>query len=215
MTEKNCNDYIIKDGEFVRNFEELYQNIEDPWSQARDFKNDISFKIACVLIKDLISQHQISIKNMLDIGCAGGYQSDALIEASNSKNYFGIDISETVINLAVKDFKTERKHFQTDNIINYNKDFNNKFDFIFSAKTLYYVAPEIDHVLSNIINYLRPFGIFSFVYNQKDGSFSNKWLDYKKLDAKLIDLSFKRMFFLELRDQNDENFGIGIYLKAN
>ena len=29
----NCNDFIIKEGQFVRDFEGMYQEIEDPWEQ--------------------------------------------------------------------------------------------------------------------------------------------------------------------------------------
>ena len=30
-----CNDYIIRNGEFVRKFDEMYQSIDDPWDQKK------------------------------------------------------------------------------------------------------------------------------------------------------------------------------------
>ena len=35
----NCNDYIIKNDNFERDFEGMYQNIEDPWNQNSNLKN--------------------------------------------------------------------------------------------------------------------------------------------------------------------------------
>ena len=36
MVKKRYQDYVIKDGKFVGDFEGLYQNTDDPWLQSID-----------------------------------------------------------------------------------------------------------------------------------------------------------------------------------
>ena len=38
----NCNDFIIKDNEFIRDFEGMYANHSDPWNQSENYSKDIT-----------------------------------------------------------------------------------------------------------------------------------------------------------------------------
>ena len=44
---KNPNKYIIKNNKFVRNFDKLYNNINDPWNQKKNFEFSDQF-IFCI-----------------------------------------------------------------------------------------------------------------------------------------------------------------------
>ena len=63
-----CNDYIIKNNKFIRQFEKMYKNIDDPWDQ----ENTDHFEINNILKRIITMYGSISL-NILDIGCATGY----------------------------------------------------------------------------------------------------------------------------------------------
>ena len=121
-------------------------------------------------------------------------------------------MSPTVIQRAAGKYGDCRRAFEVGDISKKNKNYKLKFDFIFSSRTLYYVAPEIETVIENIYSYLKPNGIFCFIYNQKSDSFTNKWLTYTRLDQ-LLDQSLNRLLLAEISDKSDESVAIGIYRK--
>ena len=209
---RNCNDYIIKDGNFIRDFETMYQEVHDPWSQEENSENDIHFLSTCFWLRQLLKSETFKIESILDIGCATGYQANGLIQSTNAKSYIGTDVSPTVIQRATEKHGDNRKVFEVDDISKKNKNYISKFDFIFSSRTLYYVAPDIETVIENVDCYLKPNGLFCFIYNQKSDSFTNKWLTYEKLDE-LLYKSLNRLLFAELSDESDESVAIGIYRK--
>lgn len=62
-------DYVIKDGVFVGQFEEMYKNCDDPWEQK---KSIVQFhKMAC-----LASVESIKPSRVLEIGCGLDYLTD-------------------------------------------------------------------------------------------------------------------------------------------
>jgi len=209
---KNCNEFLIKDGKFIREFEKMYKVIKDPWSQEKNSDSDIHFLSACCWLQQFIKSNTFKIESILDIGCANGYQSEGLVDSTKAKYYTGIDVSSTIIQNASVKYGSCNRIFEVNDISKYNQKYKLKFDFIFSSRTLYYVAPEIKQVLENIDAYLKPKGIFCFIYNQKPDSFTNKWLTYKKLD-KFLKKLYTRIMFAELSDNSDECIAIGIYQK--
>ena len=44
---KNPNKYIIKNNKFIREFDKLYKNINDPWNQKKNFEFSEQF-IFCI-----------------------------------------------------------------------------------------------------------------------------------------------------------------------
>ena len=213
-----ANDYIIKDGEFIRDFESMYEEIEDPWGQNKIAGEDISIVIALRAISYFVLKKNISVKNIMDIGCADGYHlknfSDNL-KLSEKGRYFGTDISETVIKRAISESKTSffqlDFEFHVDDIRKKNKLFVDKMNVIFCSRTIYYVAPEIEVALDNITSYISKEGIFCFIYNQKEDSFSNKWLTYESLRGKLLDRGYNELLICKNFCFSDEITVIGVY----
>ncbi len=207
-----CNKHIISDGRFVRNFDLMYQEIDDPWDQKKNQSSDISSYLAMHSLYFNTVKNNSNVKNVLDIGCADGYHKklfDNIFE--NQIDYYGTDISTTIINKAKKNIKCDNLY--VDDIREYNESFHNKFDIVYSSRTLYYVAPEIDSVISNILRYVRNNGVFCFVYNQGKDSFTKKWLTYEKLRNKLIISGFDEIKFIEIDRYSDETTAIGIFKK--
>ena len=135
--------------------------------------------------------------------------------ANASADYIGTDISETVIRRAKNLNNSNRSKFLVDDIRVLNSAFVNKFDFIFTSKTLYYVAPEINKVLKNIKQYILKDGFLCFVYNETKDSFSKKWLTSDSLRDKLISVGFLECAHIELNKYSTEKSVIGIFRKLD
>ena len=160
----------------------------------------------------------VGLKQILDIGCAQGYYAPNLLSMSSFEKslYVGTDISPTVVFKADCPLSLKsRVKYVLDDIRVFNHNFRAKFDLIFSAKTLYYVAPEIDQVLKNIKAYLFNNGLFCLTYNQREDSFSNRWLTYELLRKKIITIGFVEKLFVEINRLSVETFMIGIYQKVD
>ena len=84
---KNPNHFIIKNNSFIRDFENLYKNIKDPWNQHNNFLNEETVIFAREIIKK-ISKNSNKL-SLLDVGAGQGSLKKIL--RSNIK-YVGTDI---------------------------------------------------------------------------------------------------------------------------
>ena len=212
-----CNNYIIKNGTFIRDFEKMYENIEDPWNQNKNGV-DVVFDIFVTLMKSIKIEAESDRKlSVLDVGCANGYHSKRFIKDLNCKKYSGTDISKTIISKAKKEnlynAGTIDVNFIADDIRRFNTKFINEFDIIFSSKTLYYCAPEIDDVLDNCFKYLVEGGFFAFIYNQSEGAFSHQWLTYDLLIDKLLSKGYSMTDTILYDYRTSESTCIGLFQK--
>ena len=200
---KNCNEYIISEGIFTRNFEAMYNNVHDPWSQNDKSKRandlDIYFVFGNLLQKIVNSRYEGL--NVLDIGCADGnlildlFSQGLLID---NDTYTGLDISKTAIKKAninlEKNLQIRKKNisYQAGDVLEIDgmKDRIGACDIIFAFKVIYYLGPEIDEALENIQNLLSINGLLFITYNFYERCFSSKWIDPFKLNDKLLDAGF-------------------------
>lgn len=211
-----CNDFIIKDRRFVRDFEGMYRAIKDPWDQSKKYADCLMNNTAFWHLGHVLSRDKRPVKRILDIGCAEGYYAEPLLLLKKNSEYVGIDISSTVIKRAYRKIPSALRHrvkFFADDIRVHREDFINSFDVVFSAKTLYYIAPEIDTVIANIVSYLKPGGVCIFTYNVSKDSFSTKWLTPQSLRNKFSRALVERMFIRMNERFSKEDFMIGIYIK--
>ena len=162
---KNPNKYLIKKDLFIRNFEKLYQKINDPWNQHSNFFEEESV----IILKSFIEKFSNKKKkfNLLDIGAGKGSLKKIL---KKNFSYYGTDIHNK-----------KYRDIIYDDITKFNKKFKNKFDFIICLKTIYYVGDKIKIVLNNVQKYLKRNGFLIISYNLKRKSFSNKYLTDLKL----------------------------------
>jgi SAM-dependent methyltransferase len=202
----NCNDYIIKDNkEFPRDFDKMYQNINDPWNQTKRGHNDISLNLILNNLKIFYTQ-----KNLSDIGCGPGHISKYISEFLKIDNYYGYDISRFAINKALESLSN--LNFNCHDIT--KKALPIKTDLILSLKTLYYCAPEIDITLQNIFESLKDGGLFAYTYNQKEDSFTNRFLNIDLLREKILKKeNLHSIFTSDFYDRN-ERTAIDIFLKS-
>ena len=67
-------DYVIKNGQFVGEFEKVYQDFEDPWEQTTREKFAIEKFIGILLLS------KYNHKRPLEYGCGLGYYTQKLFE---------------------------------------------------------------------------------------------------------------------------------------
>lgn len=112
-------------------------------------------------------------KDVLELGCGRGGNSIYLAEKYPEKNFFGLDLTKTQLEYAVKKSK-HLKNFQVQ-----EGDFNklnfleNQFDVVFVFEALCYSLDK-ENVLRQVKNILKPGGLFIII----DGY----WRDYVDLD---------------------------------
>lgn len=104
-------DLVIKNGQFIGEFEKMYQLFDDPWNQSLEgyVEKSISRQIVINFIKTF------DIRSSIEYGCGLGNTLN-FIYSGTGINILGIDISETSINKAKK--KYPKLNFKVDDIIN-------------------------------------------------------------------------------------------------
>jgi predicted TPR repeat methyltransferase len=202
---RDANEFIIRDGDFVRDFEGMYQHVEDPWDQQRNCDSDLLLRSSYWFLGEVLRAGQHELGHILDLGCGTGYCAEPLLSLGGTAAHCtGIDISETAISRAfqyVRDATpalTARVHFETGDYRILNPKLVQKFGLIYCGKALYYVGPEIDACVNHIGAYLSAGGLLCYTYNQRDDSFSNRYLTYDILRAKLLDYGFEEKLFVEM-----------------
>ena len=89
---KRYQDYVIKDGKLVGEFEEMYQDFDDPWNQTTREQDALEKLVAIEIIK------RREYKRVIELGCGLG-DFTAKIGAV-TQEALGIDVSETAIKKA-------------------------------------------------------------------------------------------------------------------
>jgi len=127
-------DYVIKDGKLVGEFEEMYQDYDDPWEQTTREELRSEKIIAIHLLK------RIAAKKVIELGCGLGCYTE-MIRRSGIE-VLGIDISETAIKKA-KQMHPNCK-FQVADILDFHIYRDYKPDAIIMAEITWYVLDKLD-----------------------------------------------------------------------
>ena len=90
-------DYVIKDGQLVGDFEGLYKNFKDPWHQSRDDQLNDSRRILavnwCIRLRK-----EYEVNKVIELGCGFGHLTRVLNDEKFS--VIGTDISKTAVEKA-------------------------------------------------------------------------------------------------------------------
>ncbi|MES2910643.1 MAG: class I SAM-dependent methyltransferase [Pseudomonadota bacterium] len=130
-------DYVIKDGALVGDFEQMYVDHADPWEQTTREEFASEKAVALNLIR------KVGAKRVLELGCGFGHYT-AKIEALGVQ-VLGVDISPTAV------AKAESLHpacsFQTGDILDFDIYRQFKPDLIVMAEITWYVLDKLDAFL--------------------------------------------------------------------
>jgi SAM-dependent methyltransferase len=137
-------DYVIKDGQFVGKFEEMYRKFDDPWSQSKQ-PNKYSRSAGIIHLKNF------QIQSVLECGCGLGYYADWIYQETGIVPQ-SVDISAEAIekakslfphlNFAVADI--------TRDLANYKS-----VDCVLFAEIVWYILPELPAIFKVLSEYFK------------------------------------------------------------
>ncbi len=133
-------DYVIRDGKFVGEFEEMYRDHADPWHQTQTERYASEKAVAINLIE------RLQPRSVVEIGCGLGQFTARIAKVAPVT---GLDISETAI------AKAREKHpgigFETASIEQHEVFKRLAPDVIVMAEISWYVLPQ----LRDFLDFLR------------------------------------------------------------
>jgi SAM-dependent methyltransferase len=137
VTQENYHDYVIKDGFFIGDFQNMYRNCEDPWMQSKQPNKYARF----AGIQHIKNYH---IKSVLECGCGLGYYADWIFRDTGIVPK-GIDISEEAIAKATQLFP--HLDFSVANVTADLK-MHTDLDCILLSEIIWYILPDLDTLFS-------------------------------------------------------------------
>ena len=136
-------DYVIKNGKFVGEFNLMFKKYKDPWKLLEKNKKTtmINYRMIielCKFIKEKLKKRKITT---LEIGCGFPQISQNLYE--NSFSVFGTDISENVIQRSRKKFPKIKNNLFVSDFINFDLYKKINADIIILSDVSWYVLPDL------------------------------------------------------------------------
>lgn len=137
---KKYQDYVIRDGKFIGEFEQMYIDFEDPWNQSVIEENSLEKLSVLNYIK------RLKCTRVLELGCGLGHYTKKIHDYGFDA--LGIDISETAVQKAK--IKYPMCNFKVSDILNYDmyKQFNPEI--IIMSEITWYVLDKLDTFLQFI-----------------------------------------------------------------
>jgi hypothetical protein len=139
----NYQDYVIKDGKLIGDFEGLYRDFKDPWNQSRiDHILDSRRQLTLIICKKLKAINDS--KKAIELGCGFGFITEQLREIGFTT--IGTDIAAAAIDKAIQLHpKSEFKVANFDDAATL-ETFNP--DIIIMAELSWYVLNQLDQFKS-------------------------------------------------------------------
>ena len=133
-------DLVIKDGNFVGKFEEMYQKFSDPWNLLK--KNKFGQNLNYQIIFNYCNKIKQSKKmTTLEIGCGFPQISDELYK--NNFKVYGTDISETLIKKSKRKYPKLKNNLFVSNFLNFSLYEKLNPDILILSDITWYVLPEL------------------------------------------------------------------------
>jgi SAM-dependent methyltransferase len=132
-------DYVIRDGRLVGEFERMYQDYENPWDQAEEhWASDKAVGIHLM--------RKLGVRRILELGCGLGQFTGDI--AASDFSVLGVDVSATAI--AKARLKYPACGFRTGDILDFDiyRDF--RPDLIVMAEITWYVLDKLDRFLGSL-----------------------------------------------------------------
>lgn len=142
---QDYHDYVIKDGKFIGAFEEMYQNIDDPWHHGG------ATAIQCDLALYLINRYSnYDSGSVLDIGCGEGAFTVRIKRQLPNAHILAVDIAPTAIKKAKQKYGNLGIEFQVMDIQKEYRNISEQFNLIVMSGIMWYILPNF----GAIVNYL-------------------------------------------------------------
>jgi SAM-dependent methyltransferase len=138
-------DFVIKNGKLVGDFEGLYKNFDDPWHQSRnDHLHDSRRSLAVNWCNRL--REQYGATRVIELGCGFGHLSQVLRQQNFS--VIGTDISKTAIEKA-REINSNSVFVQCA-LSEFDKLELFEADIYLMAEITWYVLDDLDDFIKNL-----------------------------------------------------------------
>ena len=153
-------DYVIKDGKLVGEFESMYQDFDNPWDQ--------SFREDAVLSKSVVENilRRSEFKRPYEIGCGLGYFVEKMRLICGVGE--GFDVSKTAIEKAKVNFPL--CHFDDGDLLEVEKILSFGPDCIFMDEVTLYVLEKLDEFKNLISKHFKGIGFLHTLRQYPQGT---------------------------------------------
>ena len=137
-------DYVIKDGKFVGDFDEMYRDFDDPWEQTHRerWKTEKSVALSWLeMLKD--TEFSGSEMAVADLGCGLGHFTAKIAERAD--RVIGIDVSDAAVTKARANYPAVS--FATGDILSFDILREFRPSVIVMAEITWYVLPMLERFL--------------------------------------------------------------------
>lgn len=144
ITSKDYHDYVIKDGKFIGEFEQMYQNVDNPWPET---KGDMDNNKASLHAKRFFQN--LNITSALSLGGGTGDHLAWFLQQNDLCNSCNVEISSTACKISRDKYpslKVENK-----SILSYLENAKlEQFDLIIMREIIWYILSDIDMIYQNL-----------------------------------------------------------------
>jgi SAM-dependent methyltransferase len=102
MAQNDYHKYVIKDGELVAKFEEMYRECADPWNQSNVISHDAMRNLISVMLPSWCNKASGQSGRVVELGCGAGYFTKLIKDRNPYWDVLGVDISKTAVEIANK-----------------------------------------------------------------------------------------------------------------
>jgi SAM-dependent methyltransferase len=138
-------DYVIRDGKFIGEFEQMYRDFADPWNETTCEHFASEKAVGINLLSRLKAQY--GIRKVMEVGCGFGHYSARM--AAIGLEVVGIDISETAIATARQ--RHQAAEFMLGKLDDYAVYAQRRPDVVVMAEVTWYVLDQ----LRGFLDFLR------------------------------------------------------------
>ena len=130
-------DYVIRDGRFIGDFEAMYQDHDDPWEQGARHEKDLSKAVALHLCQ------AYGFRKICELGCGHGHFTNMLHTAGFEA--LGVDIAPTAVKKASLLYPHCR--FIVGDVLNFSILKRFQPDCIIMSELTWYILDRLDEFL--------------------------------------------------------------------
>jgi SAM-dependent methyltransferase len=134
-------DYVIRDGQLIGEFEPMYQRFADPWHQTTAEHSTLSQSKNATLV----NLRKYGIRSVVEFGCGLGYLTNMIRTCTNAE-VLGVDISETAVKKARATFPSCR--FTVDSVCNLPA--YSEYDAVLFAEITWYILADLQKAFEDI-----------------------------------------------------------------
>ncbi|UTW66320.1 class I SAM-dependent methyltransferase [bacterium SCSIO 12643] len=134
--ENNYHDYVIKDGQFIGDFENMYRDCPDPWTQSTQ-PNKYARTAGLIHIKNF------GIQSVLECGCGLGYYAEWMYRDTGILPK-SLDLSTVAIEKAQGLFP--HLDFEVADIVKDLVKYQD-YDCVLLSEIIWYILPDLQQIL--------------------------------------------------------------------